>query len=150
MLSWTKRKQVNETSVIEITKCLHCAALGSTLLHSSDYCRTNWWTSHYDVYHFGSVSVHSGNKIIKERINNVFLFLFAVENNKNVVFYRIFFINCLFVSFLCVLLQPQQRKRETRYEETSYKEFPAAAQMPYQLNPSSTCQLNSRQLKNNQ
>ena len=79
-----------------------------------------------------------------------FYSFFAVENNKNVVFYRIFFINCLFVSFLCVLLQPQQRKRETRYEETSYKEFPAAAQMPYQPNPSSTCQLNSRQLKNNQ
>jgi|GEM_PF-5159627 len=81
-----------------------------------------------------------------------FLFFFLWKKKKKIFFFprAIFFINCLFVSFLCVLLQPQQRKRETRYEETSYKEFPAAAQMPYQLNPSSTCQLNSRQLKNNQ
>lgn len=36
-----KRKQVNETSFIEITKCLHYVALGSTLLHCSNNCRTN-------------------------------------------------------------------------------------------------------------
>ena len=40
-----------------------------------------------------------------------FLFLFAVENNKNVVFYRIFFINCLFVSFfMCTFATATEKK----------------------------------------
>ena len=35
------RKQPNETTVIKIPNSLHYAALGSTLLHCFDICRTN-------------------------------------------------------------------------------------------------------------
>lgn len=36
-----KRRQSNETTVIKIPNSLYCAALGSTLLHCFDICRTN-------------------------------------------------------------------------------------------------------------
>lgn len=36
-----KRRLPNETTVIKIPNSLHCAALGSTLLHCFDICRTN-------------------------------------------------------------------------------------------------------------